>query len=374
MGLAGGLKDGADFLSAKDNDGEKKNRGKNGSQWAAFLRFGRGRLNGKGTGAPNDGCLRRIGGASVQRARGLRQLRVEILGRGGLGSVSSAQRQGGVGIFDGGKRTIVAKVVKQVAATLVALRWFLGERFEDDGVEPGMDGRIELARGDRFFVDDFVDDGGDVLAGEGLFTGDHFVEQNAERENVATAVHHFAFNLLGRHVTGRAHDVGGLLNGAELQNFGGAEVGDFYRVIGSEHQVGGLDVAMNDVAVVGELQGAAGLFHDAENAGEREELTGIEEALKAFAFDEFHGDEEDAVFFASVENDHDVGMGEEAGGARFGLETGEEFGSAESGARFGELESFYGDGTADDWIVGAINDAHGAAAEFAGDLVAACFG
>jgi len=42
---------------------------------------------------------------------------------------------------------------------------------------------------------------------------------------------------------------GGLLDGAELENFGGAKVGDLDRVVGGEHQVRGLDVAMDDGCV-----------------------------------------------------------------------------------------------------------------------------
>src|SRR5882724_4577397 len=75
-------------------------------------------------------------------------------------------------------------------------------------------------RGNRLFVNNFVDDGGDALARERLFAGENFVEQDAEGEDVAAAVDGAAFDLFGRHVTGRAHNVGGLLNSAELQNFG----------------------------------------------------------------------------------------------------------------------------------------------------------
>src|SRR5258707_10381935 len=103
-----------------------------------------------------------------------------------------------------------------------------------------VDGWIQGTRGNRLFVDDLVDDGGDALAGERLFAGEDFVEQDAEGEDVAAAVDGATFHLFGRHVTGRAHNVGGLLNGAELQNFGGAEIGDFDGVVGGQHQVGGL--------------------------------------------------------------------------------------------------------------------------------------
>ena len=130
---------------------------------------------------------------------------------------------------------------------------------------------------------------------------------------------------------------------------------------------------MNDVALVSELEGAAGLLHNAENARDREGMAGIEEGLEAFALDEFHGDVVEAVFFACVVDDHDVGMGEESGGAGFGLEAGEKFGAAEAGALFAEAYGFDGDSAADDGVGGTVDDTHGAAAKFTENFVAPCF-
>ena len=112
----------------------------------------------------------------------------------------------------------------------------------------------------------------------------------------------------------------GLLCAAELKNLGGAEVSDFDGVVGSQHQVGGFDVAVNDIAFMSELQCAAGLIEDAQSAGQRERMPAIQKGLKALAFHQLHGDVIQAVFLAGVKNDHDVGVREQAGGARFRLE------------------------------------------------------
>jgi len=66
-------------------------------------------------------------------------------------------------------------------------------------------------------------------------------------------------------------------------------------------------------------------------------------------------------------------MGEETGGAGFGLEAGEKFGAAEAGAFFAEADGFDGDGAADDGVGGSVDNTHGAAAEFAENFVAPCF-
>src|SRR5947208_8151862 len=55
-----------------------------------------------------------------------------------------------------------------------------------------------------------------------------------------------------------------------------SEVGNFDGVVGSEHQVGGLNVAVNDVAFMAELQSVAGLIQDAQGAGQRERVSAIQ--------------------------------------------------------------------------------------------------
>src|SRR5208337_4092467 len=121
-------------------------------------------------------------------------------------------------------------------------------------------GRIDLPGRYGVLVDDFVDHRGDALAGERLLAGQHFVEDDADGKDIAAAINGAPFDLFGGHVTGRAHNMSSLLNGAELQDLGGAEVGHFDGVVGGQHQVGGLDIAVNDVAFVGELQCAARLL------------------------------------------------------------------------------------------------------------------
>jgi len=46
----------------------------------------------------------------------------------------------------------------------------------------------------------------------------------------------------------------------------------------------------------------------------------IDQRLQAAPFHELHGDIKQALFFACVENDDDIGMGQEARGARLGLD------------------------------------------------------
>jgi len=71
---------------------------------------------------------------------------------------------------------------------------------------------------------------------------------------------------------------------------GGAEVRNLDGIVGGEHQVRGLDVAVDDVAFMRELQRATGLIHDAQRARKRKGVAVIEQRLQALPLDQFHCD------------------------------------------------------------------------------------
>src|SRR5216683_4530594 len=128
-----------------------------------------------------------------------------------------------------------------------------------------MDGRVERSRRDGLFVDNFVDDRGDVLTWKWLFSGHQFVEDHAKGKNVRAAVNWFALHLFRRHVGGRSHDVC-RLRCAKLKNLCGTEIGDLDDVVRSQHEVRGFDVAVHDIMLVREIQRGANLFHQLQDA------------------------------------------------------------------------------------------------------------
>ena len=65
--------------------------------------------------------------------------------------------------------------------------------------------------------------------------------------------------LLGTHVPQRAHQVAGPRQGRVGLAAGEAEVGHPELAVAVQEQIGGLDVAMDDAAFVGRLQGRRGL-------------------------------------------------------------------------------------------------------------------
>src|SRR6266571_7971026 len=121
------------------------------------------------------------------------------------------------------------------------------------------------------------------------------------------------------------------------------------------------------------LQRAAGLLHDAQRARQWKAMAVVEQGLQTLSLNQLHGDVVEPVFFACVENHHDVGMGQQTSGARFRLESRQEFGARESRAFFAQPDSLDRDGASDHRIHGLVNDAHGAAAQFTDDFVSSGF-
>ena len=91
-------------------------------------------------------------------------------------------------------------------------------------------------------------DGERRVAGERRLAGEHVVGGDAERIDVAARIELAAFDLLGAHVERRAHRDADLreVGAAVALHAGQAEVGDFHFAAAGEHDVFGLDVAVDD--------------------------------------------------------------------------------------------------------------------------------
>ena len=100
-----------------------------------------------------------------------------------------------------------------------------------------------------------------VLGVERLAAGDQLVEDDAERIEVGFVGDvAFALALLRRHVGGGADGAVGGGQGGDVEVLGDAEVGELERAVGQDHEVGRLEVAVDDAGLVGVLQGGAELL------------------------------------------------------------------------------------------------------------------
>ncbi len=227
-------------------------------------------------------------------------------------------------------------------------------------------------------------DGGDHLAGMGDVAGAHALQhlrdgggldrrsvaeqlpqQGPEGVDVGAAVERGpGGGLLGGHVGGRARDLAD--RGAAVAHVGGEPpVDDEHLAVVADHHVVGLEVEVEDVGVVGEGHRLAHPLEHVEAVRQAGHAVGVEELVQGAPLDPLHREEGLAVRrLADVVDRHHPGMGE--AGREAGL-----LHEALAGAAGGEGEDLDGHAAAQVDVVGLQHLSHAAAAELAGDEVAA---
>ncbi len=156
----------------------------------------------------------------------------------GQGEGSRAER----GLFPGPAEDDAAAQVARVGGPLLG---GLGEQVEDDAVEEA--GQVGTVGAQRFRRGVAVSDehGPGVVLVERRYPGGDFVQDAAQRVEVAAVVDLLAADLLGRHVVRGAHgEAGGGEAGGHADVMAEAryaEVTDLHRAVGQPHDVGGLE-------------------------------------------------------------------------------------------------------------------------------------
>jgi hypothetical protein len=171
-------------------------------------------------------------------------------------------------------------------------------------------------------VDDAGDGGGEAVALERLIAAEHFVEDEADGEKIGASVVGLLQKDFRGHVGGSAaagghglHALGGFVGIAAPGAAGDAEVENLHPVAGGEHDVLGLDVAVDDAFFVSGLQAFATLRGDGEKffGG-----NGLREAMaQGLALDVLHHEPEFAGVLDHVVDRADVGVVEGGGALGF---------------------------------------------------------
>ncbi len=93
-----------------------------------------------------------------------------------------------------------------------------------------------------------------MLAAEGQLAGIHAVQNDAQRVNVGGDGDRFACNLFWSHVKGRADGDAHRQFAGGIQDTRDPEIGDEQRAVFVDQDIGGLQIAVNDAFVMGEMQ------------------------------------------------------------------------------------------------------------------------
>ncbi len=195
---------------------------------------------------------------------------------------------------------------------------------------------------------------------------DHLVPDRPQREHVAPRIHRAAAERLGRQVAGRAHDGLAALAGLFGGDAGDAEIGEHRATASIDHDVAGLDVAVDDAFAGGGGQCVGGLFGDATSHFRRALALAIDELGQRFAVDVFHDEVGLAVVLVGNEDLGNVGMVERGDVAGLAQEAGhDDFVGAEFVA-----QALDGNETFELGIERLVDHAHAAAAELADDVIA----
>src|SRR5262249_22076091 len=138
-----------------------------------------------------------------------------------------------------------------------------------------------------------------------------------------------------------------------------------------DDDVGGLDISMDDTAMVRVIERGGGLAKEAEDTRRFERLIQRENLFDGGAGDELHGDVGRVVLLRHVVACDDAGMGQAPRRSCFAKQTLALFDALFGVADFAQADGLDCDFPPDGWIERAVHDPHRAATEFTEDLISA---
>ena len=183
----------------------------------------------------------------------------------------------------------------------------------DDRREVAVDAGDPLLDRRRPLVEDAVQDAGVDPAGKRLLQRDELVQHGAGGEDVAAVVDDGTGHLLRAHVVDRPEHHAALRH-PRIGQARDAEIEDLQHALGVDHQVGGLDVAVDDAGAVRVCQPRAELLDHQKPLGEGQRRGAAQDLRERLAGDVLHRHEGQAVGLADVEDDDDVLVAEAGDG------------------------------------------------------------
>ncbi len=177
-----------------------------------------------------------------------------------------------------------------------------------DGVEPDGNGGVPIGERRWILVESGERGGGLGVGVERWGAGQHLVEHGPEGVDIGARVRDIAPELLGSDVLGGAQDRARVGEIPTAFGLGDAEVGHQDATVVGQHDVGGLDVAMDDAGEVGGVQGVGHVGRDLHRPRRTERAVLLKVFPKGLAPHQFHHDRVDALDRDRVVDRHDAAM------------------------------------------------------------------
>jgi hypothetical protein len=264
---------------------------------------------------------------------------------------------------------IAVQVLRQGRGAGVPLPGQLLQALQADRLQVARGARVEPGRWLGRPLADLLQRLGHRLAAEGGPAGEQGVEDGAEAVDVAGGGHRAApaRGLLGRHVGRRPQDRPALRQLAVAADPPGQpEVADVGLAVVIDQDVGRLEVAVEDAALMRVVHRLGGLGHQPCRGARVGGVVG-QPLLEARPADELHGEVAPPVVLADLEDRHDVRVVQQRDRLGLVLEPSQ---FVIAGQDVGP-EHLEGDGPIEADLAGAVDDPHAAAAHLLDQLVVA---
>ena len=253
----------------------------------------------------------------------------------------------------------------KVLDPLIAGRGVLLQAFRDDPAQTTRRLTVQVAGVRRLGALVLHGDAQRRLTLEGHPPRRHLEQDDAEGVDVGPLIDVRPFDLLGSHILGRPDEGATVGEALGLGGAGDAEIHDPGASLAIDHDVGRLEVPMDNSQPVGFRKAVADLSGDRQGPGRGKRTHHLDDALEIVARDELHGDVIDPLAVPQVEDATDVLMGDPPGQLELIAEA---LDHLLVGAERGP-EDLEGDGLADLSVQGLVDPAHAAAAELIEDPV-----
>jgi len=159
------------------------------------------------------------------------------------------------------------------------------------------------------------------IGAEGHDARQHLIEDDAQGVDVRADVNPPTLRLLRRNVMRAAHEQAGLSESGHGDVSGDAEIHDFHRAIGRDHEVLRLDIAVDDAMLVSRLQSCGHLSGDVQGLMDGKRPSLLDQLLHRDPGHVFHDQEVNTPLVAEFQYPYHVRIVQKHGCSSLAMKT-----------------------------------------------------